>query len=672
MERESRLHEPATSPTPAYSNRTPSPRRQSLYDWAPAQNDSDPQDNELDAILRELRRQQPDTHPDILRVLSQSQLDGARVPRDSNGTPAPGTTAAEALERRERLRERERRRRETESVDLWASAAIQRSRQEGSPRATERMLRYVMERERSGMSEEEERARGSGWFRPSPSRHSHAERRGASGWTMPPHGSEARDRERPERLEAFRRGYLAESVPSRLPRVSTPTLPTSSAPPSALHGFLENALKYLSDLRSIPSSEGMDDEQRRDRESQVLGLSMDHGLATKELWADKHDDFVMDLQSIEPLADSSWLQPGTVFNGYQHATNACLAPTSQTRSSNVTHVLEQINPHYGSHAMSTNTTGFDHPPGSTRVAPFDATRPWLSHQPTLPNIYSLPGFSKLLPPNAIHDQWPVRVTIHSVNTADMTLQGTMEAYDVPQHTLSNLNSLHPSSPDRPKAGRKNAPITTYLEGHIIDLTTHSFLTPSPPETARKSSGRPPHPHRAFPTSPPPAPALAPLSTPIPFPSATPAIDAANWLKLPPFSALPASNPEALARLLLSRHRLAKLNKEYIFMRWKERCFLPSSSTHKRGEGVGTATTAADNVPCPPDMDVETERGGTGRGYADRDRERGHGLTISGFYYVSLRRSTGEVEGLYFDPGSTPFQCLRLSGVGRGWPSIGVR
>ncbi|KAK1076037.1 hypothetical protein LTR33_009301 [Friedmanniomyces endolithicus] len=647
MERESRLHEPATSSTPAYSNRTPSPRRQSLYDWAPAHNDSDPQDNELDAILGELRRQQPDTHPDILRVLSQSQLEGARVPRDGNGTPAPGTTAAEALVRRERLRERERRRRETESVDLWASAAIQRSRQEGSPRATERMLRYVMERERSGMSEEEERARGSGWFRPSPSRHSHAERRSASGWTMPPHGGEARDRERPERLEAFRRGYLAESVPSRLPRVSTPTLPTSSAPSSAPYGFLENALKYLSDLRSIPSSEGMDNEEKRDRESQVLGLSMDHGLATKELWADKHDDFVMDLQSIEPLADSSWLQPGTVFDGHQHATNTCLAQTSRSRSSNVTHVLEQINPHYGSHAMSTTTTGFDHPPGSTRVAPFDATRPWLSHQPTLPNLSSLSGSSKFPPPDAIHDQWPVRVTIHSVNTADMTLQGTMEAYDVPQHTLSNLNFLHPSSPDRPKAGKKNAPITTYLEGHIIDLTTHSFLTPSPPETASKSSSpsslhrSSTHHHQTFPPPTPPA-QLAPLSTPIPFPSSTPATDAANWLKLPPFSSLPASNPEALARLLLSRHRLAKLNKEFIFMRWKERCFLPSSSsTHKRAEDGGSTTAAAAAVPCPPDMDAETGVGSGARGYGNRegiygDRERGHGLTISGFYYEYWR------------------------------------
>lgn len=36
-----------------------------------------------------------------------------------------------------------------------------------------------------------------------------------------------------------------------------------------------------------------------------------------------------------------------------------------------------------------------------------------------------------------------------------------------------------------------------------------------------------------------------------------------------------------------------------------------------------------------------------------------GLTISGFYYISLRRSDGQIEGLYYDPGSSPYQQLSL-------------
>lgn len=36
-----------------------------------------------------------------------------------------------------------------------------------------------------------------------------------------------------------------------------------------------------------------------------------------------------------------------------------------------------------------------------------------------------------------------------------------------------------------------------------------------------------------------------------------------------------------------------------------------------------------------------------------------GLTISGFYYIVLRRDTGKIEGLYYDPGSSPYQQLTL-------------
>lgn len=36
-----------------------------------------------------------------------------------------------------------------------------------------------------------------------------------------------------------------------------------------------------------------------------------------------------------------------------------------------------------------------------------------------------------------------------------------------------------------------------------------------------------------------------------------------------------------------------------------------------------------------------------------------GLTISGFYYISVRRDNGRIEGMYYDPGSTPFQQLSL-------------
>lgn len=44
------------------------------------------------------------------------------------------------------------------------------------------------------------------------------------------------------------------------------------------------------------------------------------------------------------------------------------------------------------------------------------------------------------------------------------------------------------------------------------------------------------------------------------------------------------------------------------------------------------------------------------------------LTISGFYYISLRRSDGHVEGLYYDELSTPHQYLSLMPEKRNFPA----
>ena len=628
LARLNRLHEPATSSTSAYTNRTPSPNRQSLYDWAPAYDDNNEQENELDAILSELRQQQPETHPDILRVLGQSPLDGNRQrEREASGASGnndPMDTLTDDLleQRRSLLRDRERRRRENEWASLRSRAVLQRARQEvgGSPSATERMLRYVMDRERSGMSEEEERARGTGWFRPSPSRGGNGNEeprsqvhRGENSWISTPPASELRERDRQARVDAFRRGYLAENVPPRLPRISTPPVPASNNAP-ATPSFLENALKYLSDLRSCK------------RYNEALSTAIERGMAMREFFAEKHDDFVMDLNELSQLPPSSWLQPGTVFEGHQHANTvggASLTHQGQTSGPRV----EQINPNYRN--SNATTTGFDHPPGSTRVVSFDTSnRPSLASPPLLTS------------PKETHDSWPVRVMIHSIDPEKMTMQGTMEAYDVPQHpsSLSILNSV-----DRPKAGKKNAPITTYLEGHIIDLRTHSFLTPGAADDRKAGGSSRTGPHSTNPQNSTP---YTTIPTNIAFPTATSQTDAQNWLKLSPFSHInpvlspdgPATHGDIIARILLSKSQLQDLHNEYIFMRWKERCFVH-----------------AKNDECSA---TQAERVG--------DQDRGHGLTISGFYYVSLRRSDGVVEGLYFDPMSTPYQYLRLSGRTSGW------
>jgi len=603
LTRLNRLHEPQASASDnAYGNRTPSPNRQSLYDWAPPGAEGGAGGRGLDDILAELRNQQPETSVELLRMLGQSQLEGGR---DSAARAASHMRVNGTVESDEQMSERRRRERQQ---SLRNRALLQRARQESSPSATERMLRYVMERERSGLSEEEERARGSGWFRPTPRTGNNRDDDDGyrDDWLVL---EDAQDRDRRDRVDAFRRGYLAEHEQARLPRLVAPSIP-AAAPSSKASLFLENALKYLSDLRSSKSYED------------ALATAIDNNLATKEFFADKHDDFVLDLDDVDQPAPSSWVQPGAIFEGHQHASGAGMSLAHQRQVYPNTHI-EQINP---------NFTSADH--FSSMRTGFNASRPWLPHQ--IPPAPRLP-ISRTKPSDHAHDHWPVRVTIHEIDWDKMTLQGTMEAYDVPQHptTTTGISSSGTTADSRPKAGKKHAPITTYLEGHILDHRTHSFLTPSSSSAKR---------HDSNPT----------LADSISFPSATAHLDAQNWLALPPFNTLCQQNndntastsaaADSLARLLLSRTQLSQLNDEYIFMRWKERCFV-----HTRHDCCTSSTS-------------------------DRlsDQDRGHGLTISGFYYVSLRRSDGEVDGLYFDPSSTPYQLLRLKGQAGGWGSFELR
>lgn len=115
-------------------------------------------------------------------------------------------------------------------------------------------------------------------------------------------------------------------------------------------------------------------------------------------------------------------------------------------------------------------------------------------------------------------------------------------------------------------------------------------------------------------------------------------DVEYWRKLPPFKNVPVSE---LAQRLLSRTFLAQVMEKYILMRWKERCFVRSKQERANGDGE-----------LAEDVIVESD-----------------GLTISGFYYVCLRREDGLIEGLYCDPASSPYQYLKLARVrGGGFPA----
>ncbi|KAK6360843.1 hypothetical protein TWF730_006960 [Orbilia blumenaviensis] len=92
------------------------------------------------------------------------------------------------------------------------------------------------------------------------------------------------------------------------------------------------------------------------------------------------------------------------------------------------------------------------------------------------------------------------------------------------------------------------------------------------------------------------------------------IDENYWKKLDPFVGYSDSQ---LAQKLTSKKFLEDLAENYVLMRWKEQCFVEPGSQDS-------------------------------------------GLTITGFYFVSLSRSTGQIEGYYYDPHSAPYQRLELT------------
>ena len=187
------------------------------------------------------------------------------------------------------------------------------------------------------------------------------------------------------------------------------------------------------------------------------------------------------------------------------------------------------------------------------------------------NIYSLG--------NGRDENWPVKVTIHDINYDDMTLSGTMEAYNIPDKTSTS----------------QDAHIVTFLEGEIIDFHTHTLETKNFKADAE--------------------------------------IDSTYWRELHPFKDL---TDEEMARNLVNRKWITEeLSNRWILMRWKGML----------------------HFSCPPFLEdvllIMTER------CFITPTDSRQGLTIFGFYYISINREDGHIEGLYYDPGSSPYQQLSL-------------
>ncbi|KAL1923052.1 uncharacterized protein VTP21DRAFT_9428 [Calcarisporiella thermophila] len=105
-------------------------------------------------------------------------------------------------------------------------------------------------------------------------------------------------------------------------------------------------------------------------------------------------------------------------------------------------------------------------------------------------------------------------------------------------------------------------------------------------------------------------------------------DLIYWRRLMPFKNM---DKRDFARCVSDPTVSQKMSKDYVLMRWKENFFESEDMTHS-------------NL-----------------------------LTISGFYYISMRREDGCVEGYYWDPNSSPYEYLTLvpeyQGEGISFPTF---
>jgi hypothetical protein len=552
---------------PAYGDRVPS--HNSLYDWSPASEgeDSINEEADLQSIQRDLRRQQPSAHPEVLRVLAQTELDQERERRSQAHSSRFSSTAPGISQNESSLR---------------SAAILQAVRRHPrfSARSAQYMERYIMDRsERHALEAEEVRTRTE-------------ENRAVS---------EAQQR-------IVEMPTTAHQSDSR-PRIRRALLQDPSSEPSDRSNWLPSTVKYLANLRYSRSEED------------GLLQAVDFHIATKENFIDTHDDFLLDVYSLPPTHETSLLVPGAVFEGQQRAHT----PGDFLSSHDLT-------PRWESdwRGESANSSRREYLP---RFTLDEVSHQWTSSSAVPPHAQRTRSSHLASPSKA--DFWPVKVKIHAVDYERMTLAATMEAYDVPSQPppstdyLTNLGDEfwattainHTLPTTRPSASTKKEErksITTYLEGEILDFKNFTFKTES-----FKSS----------------------LEN-----------DATYWRKLEPFKDY---TDEELIGRLTSKGYLEHLSHSYILMRWKERCFVrdspsksqPSSSNSDRVhvyEPSGTEAREANDFYEA----VEMPDGFTG-------------LTISGFYYVCMRRCDGAVEGLYCDPQSSPYQRLTLERKGEG-------
>lgn len=363
--------------TSSYGDRVP--QRQSLYDWAPSNEGRNEGSGVYDVTFEGHALERP-----------------PRRGVSSNGSASsagPSRLFSTLLD-------------STQSAELRNSALTQAIRRH--PRLSQRppsnygLESYMLERGRRNEDGESDESRHPRLLRP-PSMINPGDRRyGIS-------TSELRSS-----VEAYRQRYLHD--------------PSNRSTDSG--GSLDEVIKYLDEVRNCTSDE------------EGLSIAMSSGIINivggqAFLGSKLRDDLPVNIKSIPPPPETSWLRVGSVFEGTQHAAGVPntlrrrLSPTSM-ESGNETTPGPTLLP-AGNHAFNMR---YHHPSDIHNCL-----------------VADVEGTDRT-------ERWPVKVTIHSIDYNTMQLVGEMEAFDVPDRTAPESKSS----------------ITTYLEGEIIDLNNHSLET----------------------------------------------------------------------------------------------------------------------------------------------------------------------------------------------------
>ncbi|KIW73907.1 hypothetical protein PV04_01987 [Phialophora macrospora] len=470
---------------------------------------------------------------------------------------------------------------------------------------------------------------------------------------------------------------------SHEPRFISPTEPK---PPDAFTR-VRKLLRYLSELRDTGVEGGLEAARR---------LGLDSLYASED--SNTPSDLPMHINSLPVPPWSSWLQPGMVWNGRQSVgcemINHSRLLAAVLRRDRQGDMFRRM-PFLRTEILS--RFGGDESARASQDPLLDAERylsdllqdnngRWSLSQRSATSLSSHPPQASQ---SLDFDGWPVNVTITTVDWQTMTLTGTMSA----SHMPDKLSSIHQStSPDNTAAAASS--MSSCFTGEIIDFRRH------PLETEKEG--------RDY--------EVGGLD-----------VDARYWQRLGPFkkeiarvrhlqgrkrseyqhnSALwdafrkaagqeaenkeshgsgggSAASPEPgnfephqkmfeteedkeiqadqiMARCLGSAKWMDEnVGSEWILMRWKERCFVTPPGSSKNPSSTRTILTTTTTPSAAPS------------GAAGAARSNGStswGLTISGFYYIALNRLTGQIDGLYYDPGSQPYQPLKMMPEGTSRPS----